>query len=147
MAYVNKRGGKTLHAEIARAGFAGLTAAAALAQRGWSVRLHEKGEELRAFGAGIYLWHNGLRVLEAIDALEDVLDDSHTPPVYETWRHSKSVSRETFNGLPWRIMTRQHLHDALANKALQVGVDIRTNSEVTRRGERSPGEARFAQPV
>jgi 2-methyl-3-hydroxypyridine 5-carboxylic acid dioxygenase len=132
MANVNKRAGKTRHAEIAGAGFGGLTAAAALAQRGWSVRLHEKGEELRAFGAGIYLWHNGLRVLEGIGALEDVLDGSHTPPIYETWRHNKSVSRETFNGLPWRIMTREHLHNALANKARQAGVEIRTNSEVVK---------------
>ena len=117
MANVNKRSGKTLRAEIAGAGFAGLTAATALAQRGWSVTLHEKGPELRAFGAGIYLWHNGLRVLEGIGALEDVLNGSHTPPIYETRRHNLTVSRETFNGLPWRIMTRQHLHDALANKA------------------------------
>ncbi|MBX6328937.1 MAG: FAD-dependent monooxygenase [Pseudolabrys sp.] len=132
MANVSKRGSKTLHAEIAGAGFAGLTAAAALAQRGWSVRLHEKDEELRAFGAGIYLWHNGLRVLEAVGALEDVLNGSHTPPVYETWRHNKSVSRETFNGLPWRIMTRQHLHNALANRARAAGVEIRTKSEVVK---------------
>jgi 2-methyl-3-hydroxypyridine 5-carboxylic acid dioxygenase len=132
MANVNKRGTNTLHAEIAGAGFAGLTAATALAQRGWSVRLHEKGPELRAFGAGIYLWHNGLRVLEGIGALEDVLNGSHTPPTYETRRHNLTVSRETFNGLPWRIMTRQHLHDALANKARQAGVDVRLNSEVVK---------------
>ena len=31
-------------AEIAGAGFAGLVAATALAQRGWKVTLHEKGE-------------------------------------------------------------------------------------------------------
>jgi 2-methyl-3-hydroxypyridine 5-carboxylic acid dioxygenase len=132
MANVNKRGTNTLHAVIAGAGFAGLTAATALAQRGWSVRLHEKGPELRAFGAGIYLWHNGLRVLEGIGALEDVLNGSHTPPTYETRRHNLTVSRETFNGLPWRIMTRQHLHDALANKARQAGVDVRLNSEVVK---------------
>src|SRR5690242_6136937 len=99
MANVNKRNGKMMHAEIAGAGFAGLTAAVALRQRGWSVRLHEKGPELRAFGAGIYLWHNGLRVLEGLDVLEDVLNGSHTPPTYETWLHNKSLSRETFNGL------------------------------------------------
>src|SRR5882757_9459039 len=130
MANVNKRGGKTQHAEIAGAGFAGLTTAIALRQRGWSVRLHEKGPELRAFGAGIYLWHNGLRVLEGVGALEDVLNGSHTPPTYETRRHNLTVSRETFNGLPWRIMTRQHLHNALANKAREAGVEIRTSSEV-----------------
>src|SRR5437660_1525789 len=101
MAKVNRRSGKTRHAEIAGAGFAGLTAAVALSQRGWSVRLHEKGPELRAFGAGIYLWHNGLRVLEGLGVLEDVLNGSHTPPTYETWLHNKSISRETFNGLPW----------------------------------------------
>jgi 2-methyl-3-hydroxypyridine 5-carboxylic acid dioxygenase len=43
----------TRHAEIAGAGIAGLTAATVLAQRGWSVRVHEKGRELREIGAGI----------------------------------------------------------------------------------------------
>jgi 2-methyl-3-hydroxypyridine 5-carboxylic acid dioxygenase len=130
MANVNKRPGKTLHAEIAGPGFAGLAAAIALGQRGWSVRLHEKGTALRALGAGIYLWHNGLRVMEALGTLEDVLEGSHTPPTYETWRHNKSVSRETFNGLPWRVMTRRHLHEALARKAQALGVEVCVNSEV-----------------
>ena len=54
------------HAEIAGAGFAGLTAACALAQRGWSVRVHERADRLRTTGAGIYIYENGLRVLEAV---------------------------------------------------------------------------------
>ena len=124
--------GVTGHAEIAGGGFAGLTTATALAQRGWTVRVHEKGPELRAFGAGIYLWHNGLRVLEAVDALEDALDGSMTPPIYETRMHNKTVSKETFNGLPWRVMTRQHLHNALAKAARREGVEILVNSEVVR---------------
>lgn len=132
MANVNKTSGATRHAEIAGGGFAGLTAAIALRQNGWSVRLHEKGPELRAFGAGIYLWHNGLRVLEGLGVLEDVLTGSHTPPTYETWMHNKSVSKETFNGLPWRVMTRAHLHDALANRARELGVDIRVDSEAVK---------------
>ena len=37
-----------LAAEIAGAGFAGLVAAIALAERGWSVRVHEKSPQLRA---------------------------------------------------------------------------------------------------
>ncbi len=117
-------------AEIAGGGFAGLTAAIALSQRGWRVRLHEKGPELRAFGAGIVLWHNGLRVLEGIGALEDVLDGSMTPPVYETRLHNATVSRETFSGMPWRVMTRQHLHNMLVKHARAEGVDIRVDSEV-----------------
>src|SRR5689334_25309401 len=58
------------HAEIAGAGFAGLTAACALAQRGWSVRVHERAEKLRTTGAGIYIYENGLRVLEVVGAYE-----------------------------------------------------------------------------
>ena len=34
------------HAEIAGAGLGGLTLAAALAQRGWSVRVHERAPQL-----------------------------------------------------------------------------------------------------
>lgn len=129
MANVNSSSGRTRRAEVAGAGFAGLTAAIALRQNGWDVQLHEKSSELRAFGAGIYLWHNGLRVLEGIDTLNEVLRGTHTPPAYETWMHNKSVSKETFNGLPWRIMTRSHLHNALVDRAKAVGVDIRVNSE------------------
>ncbi len=68
---------KQLHAEIAGAGIAGLTAAAALAQRGWSVRVHERSANLRTFGAGIYIWSNGLRVLEAIGAYDEAMVGAH----------------------------------------------------------------------
>ncbi|MCB1350053.1 MAG: FAD-dependent monooxygenase, partial [Maritimibacter sp.] len=129
MANLNTTSGKTRTAQIAGAGFSGLTTAIALRQDGWDVTLHEKDSELRAFGAGIYLWYNGLRVLEGIDALEEVLENTHTPPAYETWMHNTSVSKETFNGLPWRIMTRAHLHNALVKRAKDVGVNIRVNSE------------------
>src|ERR1700756_1947499 len=57
-------------AEIVGAGFAGLTAACALVQRGWSVRVHERADQLRTTGAGIYIYENGLRVLEAVGAYE-----------------------------------------------------------------------------
>jgi 2-methyl-3-hydroxypyridine 5-carboxylic acid dioxygenase len=43
--------------------------------------------------------------------------------------HNKSVSKETFKGLPWRVMTRRHLHDALVNRARAVGVELRAGSE------------------
>lgn len=121
-----------LHAEIAGGGFAGLTTAIALRQRGWTVRLHEKGTELRAFGAGICLWYNGLRVLESIGAIDDVMNGSMTSPAYETRMHNEIVSQETFGGLPWRSMTRQHLHNALATAARRAGVEIVVNSEVIR---------------
>jgi 2-methyl-3-hydroxypyridine 5-carboxylic acid dioxygenase len=118
------------HAEIAGAGFAGLAAAVALRQRGWTVRVHEKGPELRAFGAGIYLWQNGLRALESLGALPDVLNGSAPPPFYETRRQNQTVSKEVFDKLMLRVMTRQHLHNALVTAARREGVDIVLNSEV-----------------
>ncbi|MDI2098602.1 FAD-dependent oxidoreductase [Ruicaihuangia caeni] len=118
------------HAEVAGGGFAGLTVATALAQRGWSVTLHEKGDELRAFGAGIVLWHNSLEVLKAIGAYEPLLPKSMVPPFYETRMHNVTQSKEDFWGLEWRTMTRQDLHETLVDAARNSGVDIRVASEV-----------------
>lgn len=60
----------TRHAEIAGAGLGGLAASIALAQRGWTVRVHERADSLRMFGAGIWLWENGLRSLAALGVEE-----------------------------------------------------------------------------
>ncbi|MBE1586579.1 FAD-dependent oxidoreductase [Nonomuraea angiospora] len=122
--------GNGRHAEIAGAGFAGLTAAAALARRGWTVRVHEQGPELREQGAGIVLWHNSLKVLQAIGAYDQALADSMTPPYYETRVQGASVSHEHFDGLPWRTMTRPHLHKTLLDAALRAGAEIHTGSRV-----------------
>jgi 2-methyl-3-hydroxypyridine 5-carboxylic acid dioxygenase len=119
----------TRHAEIAGAGFAGLTTAVALSQRGWSVRVHERGPELREFGAGITLWPNGMRVLEAIGAHESIAEVSHEPPYFETRVDDETVSREPLNGI-YRIMTRQHLYQALLTAAMRHGVEIVVDSEV-----------------
>lgn len=117
------------HAEIAGGGFAGLTAAIALRQSGWSVTLHEQGEELRPLGAGIFLWENGLRVLEQLGAYDEVMADSVTPPFYETRVHNSTVSLENFGGRRWRTMARSRLHGALVRQALEHGVEIRTSSQ------------------
>jgi 2-polyprenyl-6-methoxyphenol hydroxylase-like FAD-dependent oxidoreductase len=84
------------HAEIAGAGFAGLTAACALAQRGWSVRVHERGQRLRTTGAGIYIYENGLRVLAAVDAYEEAVKGApfaHTREVRDDRNRVISVHR------------------------------------------------------
>ncbi|MCK6210789.1 FAD-dependent monooxygenase [Georgenia sp. EYE_87] len=140
------------HAEVAGAGFAGLTAAAALAQRGWTVRVHEKGHELREQGAGIVLWHNSLRVLDALGATDAVMADSMTPPFYETRVQGTSVSHEDFGNLPWRTMTRPHLYKVLLDAALAAGAEISTDSEVVAADPRgtvtlASGEVRRADLV
>ncbi len=117
-------------AEVAGAGFAGLVAATTLAQQGWSVTLHERADTLRSVGAGILLWHNSLQVLKAIGAYDSLLPHTMAPPFYETRIHNEVVSREDFEGLPWRTMSRRALHEALADAARQAGVNIMVNSEV-----------------
>ncbi len=65
--------GQRRRAEIVGAGIAGLTAAAALAARGWAVRVHERNAELREIGAGISLRENGIRALEAVGAWDELV--------------------------------------------------------------------------
>ena len=87
-----------MHAEIAGAGFAGLAAAIALRQRGWRARVHENEAALRAFGAGIFVWENGLRVLHAIGAYDDVVRGRHAAPAYSSRRDGVCSSFEKVNG-------------------------------------------------
>lgn len=122
------------HAEIAGGGFAGLTAATALAQMGWSVRLHERARELRAEGAGIALWNNSLQVLDKLGATPDLDSRSMTPPAYETRMNNVVQSQETLDGIRWRTMTRPHLHNTLLTAAREAGVEIVAGSEVIAAG-------------
>jgi 2-polyprenyl-6-methoxyphenol hydroxylase-like FAD-dependent oxidoreductase len=120
----------TRHAEIAGAGLSGLMAATRLAQLGWSVRLHERSSELRMFGAGIWLWENGLQSLQAAGALDTAVARAQ---VIKEWR----ISDERGTILFRRPMTaedrlllppRADLYEALIQRVEQLGVDIVTNS-------------------
>jgi 2-polyprenyl-6-methoxyphenol hydroxylase-like FAD-dependent oxidoreductase len=116
-------------AEIVGGGFAGLTAACALAQRGWRVRLHERAERLRTAGAGINIYQNGLRVLEALGALEETIRDGERHLVRETRdQHDRLLSTH-----PWHIpvygVLRQRMIDAIAAAARRAGAEILLGSE------------------
>ncbi|WP_378144622.1 FAD-dependent oxidoreductase [Cnuibacter sp. UC19_7] len=130
------------HAEISGGGFAGLTAAAALAQKGWSVRLHERSPDLRTEGAGIVLWNNSLQVIDKIKAGPDLMSNSMTPPAYETRMNNVIQSQETLDGIRWRTMTRPHLYQTLLVAAREAGVEVVAGSEVV--GATPDGTIRFA---
>jgi 2-methyl-3-hydroxypyridine 5-carboxylic acid dioxygenase len=117
------------HAEIAGAGFAGLTVATALAQRGWSVRLHEQSEEIRDFGAGILIWRNAMLSLDLIGVGATVRGHSQVPDFYETQLNGRLVSRE-LPGYPYWAMTRPRLLHTLAEAARAAGVEIVTGSRI-----------------
>jgi 2-polyprenyl-6-methoxyphenol hydroxylase-like FAD-dependent oxidoreductase len=120
------------HAEIAGAGFAGLTAACALAQRGWSVRVHERGQRLRTTGAGIYIYENGLRVLAAVGAYAAAVEGApfaHTREVRDDRNRVISVHR--WEGSRVFSIVRQTVINALAAAAERAGAEIVTGSVAT----------------
>src|SRR5439155_18543209 len=127
------------HAEIAGAGFAGLAAACALAQRGWSVRVHERGQRLRTTGAGIYIYENGLRVLTALGAYEEAVKGApfaHTREVRDDRNRVISVHR--WEGSRVFSIVRQTVINALAGAAARAGAEIVTGSVAT--GASADGE-------
>ena len=118
-------------AEIVGGGFAGLAAACALAQRGWRVRVHERASELRTAGAGIYIYENGLRVLEALGAYADAVAGAHvahTREVRDDRNRVLSVHHwDTSRSRVFSIV-RQTVINALAAAARRAGAEIVTGS-------------------
>lgn len=139
-------GGVRRRAEIAGAGIGGLTVAAALAQRGWRVTVHERAPDLRTFGAGIYIWSNGLRVLKALGAYDEATAGAHIGPLFETRDHENRVMEEIPINRPGsaRLVTilRETLTRSLINACRANGVEIRTSSEAI--GATSEGELLLA---
>ena len=121
------------HVEIVGAGFAGLTAACALAQRGWNVRVHERADRLRTTGAGIYIYENGLRVLEAVGAYEAAVNGApfaHTREVRDD--RNKVISVHRWAGSRVFSIVRQTVINALAAAAARAGTEIIFNSTAVR---------------
>jgi 2-polyprenyl-6-methoxyphenol hydroxylase-like FAD-dependent oxidoreductase len=131
------------HAEIVGAGFAGLTAACALAQRGWSVRVHERADRLRTTGAGIYIYENGLRVLEAVGAYDAAVNGAPLAQIREVRDgRDRLISIHRWVGSRVFSIVRQNVINALASAAVRAGVDIVTESAAT--GATSDGELMLA---
>ncbi len=124
----------TRTAHVIGAGIGGLATAAALSKRGWQTTIHERGGDLREIGAGIYIKANSIRVLRQIDCFEAVIADG------ELIKHSE-IRDHTGRAINARTMAKEEgvytvlradLHRELANAAQRCGVEIETNSEVTR---------------
>lgn len=129
--------------EIAGAGLAGLTMATALARRGWSVRVHERSPELREIGAGIYLWENALRALEAVGAYDAVAAQGEriNSPELRDHRH-RLLQAEWLRDGRLTTIPRRFLHTALSDAASAAGVEIVTSSAVA--GARPGGALELA---
>ncbi len=128
-----------MHAEVVGAGFVGLTVAARLAQAGWSIRVHERGSEIRAFGAGIWIWDNGVQVLHALGCADDALRG--TRGIAHMWNmdgRDRMIHEIPFaelhsdSGPRIFCLTRQQLLMAIHGAAAKAGVEFVVNSHVVR---------------
>ena len=139
-------------AEIVGGGFAGLAAAAALAQRGWRVRVHERADALRTEGAGIYIYENGLRVLEALGACDEAIAGAHIAHTRETRDdRNRILSVHRWDTTASRVysIVRQRVIDALAAAARRAGAEIVTGSAGSGdpQGELMPPTAAASRPT
>jgi 2-polyprenyl-6-methoxyphenol hydroxylase-like FAD-dependent oxidoreductase len=131
--------------EIAGAGLAGLAGAVAFAQRGWRVRVWEQSSELREIGAGLYVWENGLRVLEALGVLEALARTAQAVGSFEV-RDERCRLVERFDysqerGSRLFTMLRPTLHATLHDAAQSLGVEIVTGCKAI--GADPSGELHF----
>jgi len=132
-----------LTAIVAGGGIGGLATAAALAQRGWDVTVYERQDALRAVGAGIYIWENGLRVLEALGAYEEATSGAFRGTHFEQRDAQGNIIESAPIEADKRLLTvpRSTLLDALKNACLRAGVRVVTHAEVI--GATSRGELLF----
>jgi 2-polyprenyl-6-methoxyphenol hydroxylase-like FAD-dependent oxidoreductase len=84
------------------------------------------------FGAGIWLWENGLRVLETIGALEETIAHTRKVDVWERVdERGRVILRAEFNTRDRLfIPPREHLYEALIRVAQEAGVTIETSSTI-----------------
>jgi 2-polyprenyl-6-methoxyphenol hydroxylase-like FAD-dependent oxidoreductase len=121
-------------AEVVGAGLSGIFVACALAQRGWTVRVHEKAPDLRMFGAGIWLWENGLQSLQAIGALDDAIVRGQRITAWEIRDKNDRLIRRR-EAYPWDrliVPPRADLYESLKKVAAELGVEIEVKSRAVR---------------
>lgn len=116
---------------IAGAGIAGLTAAAALADRGHDVTVYESKSSPSEIGAGLYLKENALQVLDALGIYETierrgqlirnakVIDDDGHLVI------DRDVTAERLV-----VVQRTDLHRTIMERALGAGAEIVTDARV-----------------
>lgn len=149
---------------IAGGGIGGLSAAAALLQRGIDVEVYEQAPELKEVGAGIQISPNGNKVLDALGVFQRLKELSCDPArkEFRLWNTGKpwpmlSLGKTVIEkyGYPYLTVYRPDLHQSLADRvralkpdAIQLGCGVagceqdgQTATLVLRDGRRVTGDA------
>jgi 2-polyprenyl-6-methoxyphenol hydroxylase-like FAD-dependent oxidoreductase len=116
---------------IAGAGIAGFAAAAALTRRGFDVRIYERSEEPREFGAGLYLKENSLPIFDALGMGERIANSGvrlkSARIVDET---GKIIVGRPLDKERLIVVLRSEVHGALRDAALAGGAELITGRTV-----------------
>lgn len=123
---------------IVGGGIAGMTAAAALAQRGFPVTLLEAAPQFGEIGAGVTLTPNATRGLADIGVSEAVAAAGVEPTLQQIqhWQDGRRLvgfdrsGQRAKYGVPYVTIHRADLHDILTQAARDAGVDLRCNAPV-----------------
>ncbi len=121
-------------------GIAGLTAAIALRQKGFSVEIIEKDPEWSVYGVGIIQQSNVVRAVSQLGILDDYLDAGFGFDHVEIYRPdgeriARIPSPKLADGYPANVgIGRPALHKVLGSKAIEAGATIKlgvTATEIT----------------
>jgi salicylate hydroxylase len=125
---------------IVGGGIGGMTAAAALAQAGFPVKLLEAAPAFGDIGAGVTLSPNAMKGFDHIGVCEDVAAAGVEPTRQriQHWQDSRTLvpmeraSARAKYGAPYVTIHRADLHAILVRAAQDAGADLQTNAAVTR---------------
>ncbi|KFZ11099.1 hypothetical protein V501_04900 [Pseudogymnoascus sp. VKM F-4519 (FW-2642)] len=124
---------------VVGAGLGGLACAIALARRGHEVVVYEQTAVLGEVGAGIQVPSNSARLLHSW-GVGTFLEPHVVEPngmTFRRWEDGSTIGytklvpdfRKNFKA-PYYVVHRAHFHDALYQRALELGVEVRLASRV-----------------
>jgi salicylate hydroxylase len=129
----------SLNILVAGAGLGGLASAVALARRGHKVTIFEQAPELGEVGAGIQIPSNSARLLLRWGLgpyLTSIINEPESIAI-RRWENGDVIGltqlipdfQKSF-GAPYYVIHRAHLHDALHQLAVELGVKVELGSTV-----------------
>jgi 2-polyprenyl-6-methoxyphenol hydroxylase-like FAD-dependent oxidoreductase len=118
------------HAEIAGGGICGLAFAMMLGRQGWTVRVHERAQEVRDGGTGLYIKNNAAEVLEEYGVFARLLPHGSRLERAQRidWAGRVMQERSLAGQARVHVFMRQKLIEALRDAARNEGAEVVTGS-------------------